>query len=174
MQSDRPITPHRVEQFCRALLDTLDFNDASAAVGLSPADLMLAMEEGSAGHPIFQRYTNAMYNRIELDMLCRALSGTRTRSKEETVAGGHVVHDDAQALRLLTAHRARQEKRAAEVAKLAGTASAHEPESAPPPTSADALFAFIRDRVKAAEGVGTDPRDQDSPEAAMARRRGPG
>ena len=152
----RTITLGQIDTFLRAVLNAMDVNDAAAAVGVEPADLMLAMLEGEPGNALLLRYTNAMYNRIELDQLCRARRGTPARSKEAAAAGGHIIFDDAQALRLLSAHRARQEKRAAEVAKMAGAASVNGPEPLPP-VSADALFAFMKDRISAAEAARTAP-----------------
>lgn len=149
MRKDLPVTPARVELFLRILLKTLNVLEAANAVGVDPTDMMLAMEEGTAGHPVFLRHTNALYIRLELELLCRALKGVTARSKEETAAGGYLLFDDAQALRLLSAHRARQEKRAAEVAKMTGAAC-----DPLPPVSADALFAFMRDRIATAEAAG--------------------
>ena len=149
MRRDLPITPERVEQFFRHLLKTLNVVQAANAVGVDATDMMLAIQEGTAGHAIFLRHANALYIRLELELLCRALKGVTARSKEETAAGGYLLFDDAQALRLLTAHRARQEKRAAEVAKLTGTV----PSEPLPAVSADALFAFMKARVEKAEAA---------------------
>ena len=148
MRKDLPITLARIDQFCRLQTRHLNVLEAANAVGVDATDMMLAIEEGTPGHAIFLRYANAMYIRMELELLCRALKGVTARSKEETAAGGYLLFDDAQALRLLTAHRARQEKRALEVAKMTGT----HPQPLPA-VSADALFAFMKDRVEQAEAA---------------------
>lgn len=151
----------QIEAFFRELLTTKDVDAAAAAAGVDTADMMLAMEEGTPENVLYQRHVNAMYNRIELDMLCRAFAGTKARSKEDIAAGGHVIYDDAQALRLLSAHRARQEKRAAEVAKLTGTACAPLP-----PVSAEALFTFLRERVEAAEAAPNEIEPAQTPKGS--------
>lgn len=170
MRKDLSITVQRIEQFWRHLERDLNVTQAANAVGVNVSDVMMAMEEGAPGHAFFLRHTNAFYNRIELELVCRALKGVAARSKEETAAGGYLLFDDAQALRLLTAHRPRQEKRAAEVAKMTGA----NPEPLPA-VSADALFAFMKDRVEKAEAArkaeAAAPKAQTkSREAAKARR----
>lgn len=149
MRKNLPLTPETVERFFRRLLVTLNVVEAAQAVGVDPTDMMLAIQEGTLGHAIFLRHANALYIRLELELLCRAMKGVVARSKEETAAGGYLLFDDAQALRLLTAHRARQEKRAAEVAKMTGAV----PSEPLPAVSADALFAFMKDRVEKAEAA---------------------
>ncbi len=149
MRKNLPITPERIEQFFRLTLRNLNVVEAANAVGVDPTDMMLAIQEGTLGHAIFLRHANALYIRLELEMLCRALRGVTARSKEDTAAGGYLLFDDAQALRLLTAHRTRQEKRAAEVAKLTGK----HPAEPLPAVSADALFAFMKERVEKAEAA---------------------
>ena len=158
-----PITPEKVEQFFRHMLRHLNVVEAANAVGVDPTDMMLAIEEGTLGHAIFLRHAIALYILLELELLCRAMKGAVARSKEERAAGGYLLFDDAQARRLLTAHRARQEKRAAEVAKMTGAM----PDPLPP-VSGDALFAFIKARVEKLEAA--KAKEKGPREAAKARR----
>lgn len=166
MRKTLPLTPETVEQFLRQLMRHLNVVAAANAVGVDPTDMMMAMEEGTVGHAIFLRHSNALYIRLELELLCRALKGATARSKEEAAAGGYLLFDDAQALRLLSAHRARQEKRAAEVAKMTGAV----PSEPLPAVSADALYAFMKARVEAAEAARKDGDKKGSRGDAEARR----
>jgi hypothetical protein len=174
MRKDLPITPARIEQFFRLQVKHLNVVEAANAVGVDPTDMMLAIQEGTPGHAIFLRFANAMYIRMELELLCRALKGVVARSKEETAAGGYLLFDDAQALRLLTAHRARQEKRALEVAKMTGAGAAALAHPLPA-VSADALFAFMKDRIEKAEvarkGADTNPNPKNGSRGDAEARR---